>query len=268
MPRATSRESRMTTPSSRSGQLWVGWLFCLVVANGCSSNDHPTAPSADANGEIELRVTEELRGGRVLVSVHQNPARPERRLAAIQAWLWFDPSRLRYLGQFETEGAYLVVNAEDAGKGALRFAGLKVRGLPDDAAVFAFDRLRPGNAGIAFQAEAAAGVGGVRLPLGVGRWSPRPGAITVAGTPKRITLAEWQGKLSSPTPHRPGVLLVPGEGRVYGDADLSGQININDALGVALVSVMSEPLLTNLATDYAVAGNVDPANLPGLGESS
>jgi hypothetical protein len=82
---------------------------------------------------------------------------------------------------------------------------------------------------------------------------------------RRITPEDWIVYFGDPDylHARP---MVAGQGRIYGDANLSQTISVGDVVSVSNVAVGNLPLLTDVNRDYAIAANVSPANLPGLGE--
>jgi hypothetical protein len=60
---------------------------------------------------------------------------------------------------------------------------------------------------------------------------------------------------------------VAGDGFVYGDATLNGQVTGADYVVISNVAVGNLPLLTLANRDFAIAANVTPSNLPGRGEA-
>lgn len=182
---------------------------------------------------------------------------------ALQGSVRFDQRGLRYLGQPAT--AHLVMVESEARDGRLRWLALKPGGLPERAVTLAFEVLEP-----------AAALPTVSLEEAVER-SAKPATRAVlasrvearsepAGSLARYTVEDWirlLGFASEPARFK----NVAGDGFVYGDANLNGQVTGADYVVISNVAVGNLPLLTLANRDFAIAANVTPANLPGLGEA-
>lgn len=229
----------------------------------------PRVPEVDARVAVALEVSDTgaPRGARIALGVRVTA--PEG-LAGVQGVVRFDPARLRYVGQ--PASAWLVmVNDGDAARGELTVLSLEALGLPDRGATLVFEVLEPGYApGLEYRLEIAATrrLGEVREASWTGvRLEP---ALAVPAVVRRLLLEDWYEILApdlARAERRPQA--VPGQYVLnlrYGDATLNGAINVLDAAAVANVAVGNLPLLTDATRDYVVAGNVHPANLPGLGE--
>src|SRR5262249_22498947 len=90
--------------------------------------------------------------------------------------------------------------------------------------------------------------------------------LSPAGEWRHLSLEDWVARTGRPPGTARISAMVAGEGRRYGDASLDQTVNVLDALVTANVAVGNAPLLTAANRDFAVAANVFPANLPGLGE--
>jgi hypothetical protein len=178
-------------------------------------------------------------------------------------------------------GATLVmVNDQDAGRGSLRILSMSTDGLPERTAVLVFEVLDRGYLrGLRYQLESMV-TKGVR--------EVAPGAITVSAevatagdlalpaTPRRMRLHDWNAHLYPDALVRDAaVMATPGQYLLnlrYGDATLSGgNVNVLDASYVANVAVGNNQIIVGTdapSRDAVVAGNVRPANNPGLGEAS
>jgi hypothetical protein len=229
-------------------------------------------PMPDLAVGYELSSLDALPGDRVTVAIGAAPADGEA-LGGLQGYVRFDPTRLRLVGQNTSGRTLAITNYERAADGELRVASLNTAGLDRRAAVFTFEVRAPDYArSLSYRLEMAVTLSG--------REFTRAGAATVAaaadlvpeGEPRILTLADWDDHLWPDVARQRS--LVPGQYRlnlVYGDATLDGNLLINDASYVANVSVGNQQLILGTdapARDAVVAGNVRPANLPGLGEAS
>lgn len=184
-------------------------------------------------------------------------------LAGVQGTLRYDPTALRYLGQPLSGEAFILVNPDRAEAGELRVASLRLQGLPEATADLRFEVLRPGWLDQASYAlEEAATPGGqalyraARLPLEVREVAP------AAVAPR--TLEDWWAYFRLAERVMP---RIAGQGFRYGDVTLNSTVDVLDASAVANLAVGNRALLTEVNRDYVIAGDVAPANSPGLGEA-
>ncbi|MEO8295186.1 MAG: hypothetical protein ABI613_06690 [Gemmatimonadota bacterium] len=196
-------------------------------------------------------------------------------VGAVQGYLHFDADRLEYLGQIAGR-TFAITNDARVGEGALRIAALDIAGLPERAAFFLFrvkekDYISP----LSFTPEGVADRRGNRLGYVTSSAVLELATdLPLAGALAHISLTDWRRLLSADyPPARTPPFTVPGEYRLnlrYGDVTLDGLIDIiGDAFYLANVGVGNAPLIAGTdapSRDAVIAGNVDPANLPGLGE--
>ena len=260
MPRAARDVSRCLF-----APLW------LVLLASCASDPDagrlaPTLPGPDLMLSVSSASGEP--GVRVVVALSA-PGRDAGAIAGLQGSLWFDPERLEYLGQSVVAGSSIVVtNWAAADRGALRILAIDTLLRRVDPSAFVF-RVKADRYvdGLRFQTEGAVATAG----RPIARLEPPAGvtedpSLTVNGTPGRLTVEDWAERLGR---SRAAVrVALPGVGTRFGDATLDGQVNILDALATANVAVGNLPLLTDAGKDFAIAANVFPANLPGLGEEA
>lgn len=98
----------------------------------------------------------------------------------------------------------------------------------------------------------------------------RPAWIRTCGFPPTRAVSNWPTGCERRRRgnRRGGPERLPGDGSTFGDVILDGGIDVFDVLGIENVSASIFPLLTRVADDYAIAGDVFPYNLPGLGEDT
>lgn len=235
----------------------------LILAVACSDPGGPL-PSLPGGGRLELVVSDLAAptGARVVVAV-----RADDRPAALQGWLRYDPRALRYVGQPAVWPAALV--GVDTAAGRLHVAAVQVGGLPETVVTLVFEVTSEGyDRGIAFEAERVAGPDLARWRSLEHRVHPRTDAgLVVPPNPRRLALADWMA-IAPRAARSGGPLRLPGDGSTFGEVILDGGIDVFDVLGIENVSAAVFPLLTRLADDYAIAGDVFPYNSPGLGEDS
>jgi hypothetical protein len=188
-------------------------------------------------------------------------------LAALQGRVRYDPRALRFLGQPLMGSVLHLVNADGADRGELRVISLRLAGLDRLTADLRFEVLRSDYArGLRYELEVATTARLLTfahadaLPLAMVPTAPDP-----TGTEMRLlTIEDWWRLFGL----QPVVRVnVPGAGAIYGDAYTDGSINGLDASIIANVAVGNRQLLTEVPRDNAIAGNVYPFNLPGLGEA-
>ncbi|MCA9739825.1 MAG: hypothetical protein KC645_19515, partial [Gemmatimonadetes bacterium] len=193
-------------------------------------------------------------------------------LGAVQGWLRWDVREARYRGQIPEAGVLAMVNEDGADAGRLRIAAVAPNGFPGRMALLVFESARPGvPASLRFEAEVAGSLDAEPMRL---RWSERvavDAAVASAAEPRRLDWLEWaewlDPDIAAVVASGPG--RVPGAGQIWGDAFVSGTINVLDVSHIVNMVVGNQEMV--LASDApnrdaVVAGNVRPANLPGLGE--
>jgi hypothetical protein len=239
--------------------------FLFACSEPGLSPPPPVAPTAARVGlEVDSRL--HAPGERLRVTVVAEA--PEGGWAGVQGWVRFDPRALRYVGQPLTGDALILVNPSRAEQGELRLASLRVAGLARATADLRFDVLQPGyDHSLEYTLEEAATQTlaatrrGANLPLGIDTVAPLDRQAPI----RRLTLEDWLDYFGLRETARPA---SAGDGRIFGDVTLNGTVDIIDAFFVVNVAVGNRPLLTDSLRDNAIAADVTPANLPGLGEAT
>ncbi|MBK8005417.1 MAG: hypothetical protein IPK12_16215 [Gemmatimonadetes bacterium] len=256
-----------TERSAAPALAWPGAGLLLLLATGCARDQGPlgagpVVPALQAGlavSHLDAAPAETLA---VQPVVH---ARDGTILAGVQGRVYFDPRALRYLGQPLTGEVFVLVNDGRAADGELRVASLRPGGLPEATADLRFLVLEAGAARslrYVFE-EAATSVGQALHQAGDLPLKERAAPPVDDIAPRR--LEDWVVHFRLVERLRP---RVAGDGIVYGDPTLNGVVDILDAAFTANVAVGNRPLLTEAMRDYAIAADVSPANLPGLGEAS
>lgn len=206
-------------------------------------------------------------GARIAIAIRARAAGAEP-LAALQGYLRFDPSRLRYVGQVP-EGATLVtVNDQAAARGEVRLLSVNVVGLEPHTAVLVFEVVGADYArGLHYTLEEAV-LKDERVILRADVESqPALAADLVAPADARTwSFDDWNARLV-PAAKREGPMRTPGqyfENLRYGDATLNGAITGADFIYVANVAVGNFQIIVGTdapSRDAVVAANVRPANL-------
>ncbi len=188
-------------------------------------------------------------------------------LEMVQGDLHFDPGALRFVGQPLAGEALVVVGDTGADRGTLRVLSLRVAGLPPATADLRFVVSRPGYADrLAYRMAVAATTEDERYTVA----APLAPVVLPAPdgpTPRRLSVLDWAGHFGLDTAEARPRPQSAGDAAIFGDLTLGGTINGLDVLAIANVAVGNRPLLTDPTKDYAIAGDVSPANLPGLGEA-
>lgn len=258
---------------------WRSALLVAAVAGAAAcGKDMPAGPAGEGpqggnpnlSTGIEVSSRDAKPGESVLVSVVQE-AQLREPVIALQGYVRYDASRLEYVGQQVAQGTMVIVNDQEADRGSLRLISLKLPSLDRSAAGFVF---RVKNAdytrNLKFELEVASTPSAEeltrsdRLEVAVA-----PAAADLRG--RKVTAEEWtamlvsQGYASDAGDSR--VKSLAGAGFRYGDVNLSTSINAGDVTYLGNVAVgnitLNDPALNR---DGVIAGNVAPANLPGLGE--
>jgi hypothetical protein len=252
-------------------------LALVAVASGCQQDEQsPLANGTPTSGDL-LTVRTEVSsltakpGDRVAVAIRAE-ATSAQPLVGLQGTLKFNPQQLRYLGQPEA-GPFAIVNEKAVGQGQLRAASLQITGLPSRTATFVFEVTGADyTRGLSYTIEGAARKNLSRFTKFDESKAPVVSEdLAVPAEPKHMDLAAWRTLLAPAW--TPGPQLVPGQivpDLKYGDVTLDGTIDVaGDAFYTANASVGNVDLILDPAAgarDVVIAGNVDPANSPGLGE--
>jgi len=268
MAPAISLARSMTT--SRPGLVRIALGSLGILAAACSRNDEATDPSGPAPAPLRLIVETDrpqpATGDMVTLLLEVRPT-GDARVSGIQGELTFDSQRLRFIGQPLAGRALVLVNDRQAEAGRLRLLALDVRGLDSIPVDLRFEARAPGSVGtidIRLD-EAVLGAAQITRRAEITR-SFEPRVSPLAAWPARKLSAEdWIRYLGDDDSLRVRP-TVAGEGRIYGDANLTQTVSVADVVSVANVAVGNLPLLTDANRDYAIAANVSPPNLPGLGE--
>ncbi|HKA60277.1 MAG TPA: hypothetical protein VKD28_16795 [Gemmatimonadales bacterium] len=249
----------------------------LVALAGCDRWDAPAAGSSSAPLRIGLEVSslDAAPGARIAVAIRADLDAPDR-LGGLQGTLRFDPSRLRYVGQDAASPSFAILNDSRAGEGMLRVLSMDVSGLAPRTVILAFDVASPSYAsGLRYLLDAAATTD-VR-PLTavlIAERAELASDLALVGDAARLTLADWDARLSKGLAVQDGPRPTPGQYLLnlrYGDANLSNSLNVLDASYIANVAVGNQEIIIGSdapSRDAVVAGNVFPTNNPGLGEPS
>ncbi len=245
-----------------AGLLWVA-TAALVL--GCAREDLPSAPAPPrpplGSGVL---VSDTTAGVGDTVAVQIVVARADGApLAGVQGALHFSATALDYLGQPLAGDAFVLVNADRAHSGVVRVASLRLAGLDSTTADLRFEvRERDWLRRLRYRLEEAATPDGLVLV----RTAERPIAQApprLAGPVAVLSLEDWWRHFGLV---ERAALRLPGQGTLFGDVTLNGFIDVLDASAVANLAVGNRALLTEANRDYVIAGDVAPANSPGLGE--
>jgi hypothetical protein len=228
-------------------------------------------PEASASAPLGIRLLADrqtAQAGDTISLLLRVVARGADPVTGVQGELRFDARRLRFLGQPLAGRALVMVNDRRESEGTLRVLVLDVAGLDSIPVDLRFEVLRPGPPGqVAFRLEEAVlGREGLTDHADIDR-GLGSGRSPLAGRPtRRVSAEDWIRHFGDSEYLEPPAVRLPGQGGIYGDANLSQSITVGDVVSVSNVAVGNLPLLTDLGRDFAIAGNVAPANLPGLGE--
>ena len=251
----------------RIGTPLLAALTLLLI--GCSpeaSSDNPIQPPLAVAAGLALSDTAAAPGDTIAVMVLGSRS-DSGALAMVQGTLRFDPGALRYLGQPLAGNAIVLVGDTGIDHGTLRSISVRMAGLEGPIADLRFEvRHRSYTKSLQWGLELA-GTSDIQL---TSKAAPLPIRILPAPPgppPRRLTAIDWAVYFGWDTLELSVKPLSAGDGTVYGDITLNGHIDGLDVLAVANMSVGNRQLLTDATKDYVIAGNVFPANLPGLGES-
>lgn len=260
-------------------------LAAAALWAGCSDNDTREALGPEAGPslaplavQLEASTAHAKVGERVALAIRGTTG-TGRLLAAMQGTLYFDASRLSYVGHGTS--SFQIVNPGRAGNGELRIASLDVKGLQARSATLVFTVKQPDYLnGVKYSFREAGTVEpeAVFFKANVSNGAVAGGDLTVPADAAQLSLAAWEERLvprpSASVSATGGLKPSFSPGSIipdlkFGDANLDGNVNILDALDVANTSVGTNSLITGTDApnrDRVIAANVFPANLPGLGE--
>lgn len=237
--------------------------------SACSSEPTATArPSLDeAAVALELSSANAVVGSRVAIAVRLDA--PLTKVAGIQGTLQFDPARLAYVGQSETD-ATAIVGAQHAARGELRFTSFDLDGLHDQVALFVFDVRGAGYAqGLAYVHQKAStneqGLRSVRVGV---RPTELNSGVRIPADARQFRIEDWKASLVAAGKNR-AVALRPGDlGTVnlqFGDINYDASIGLDDYLGIAFAAVGLDEIIVGTDgpsrdVDLVIAGNVYPNN--------
>lgn len=251
------------------GKLRALIYLLLLLAAACSPErvlEAPLPAPATRVG-LALSLVSARPGDTIAVLVRASRA-DGAALRMVQGVLRFDPAALRFVGQPLTGETMVVVGDTGAERGTLRVLSLRVGGLAPVTADLRFLVSRGGYASsLGYRMELAAGsetdasltaslLPTVELPAPAGP------------PPRRLSVIDWAKHFGLDTAESRVHQQSAGDAALFGDLTQNGSINGLDVLAIANVAVGNRPLLTDPTKDYAIAGDVSPANLPGLGEAS
>jgi hypothetical protein len=257
----------------------TGLALALVAASvGCRQDDQtPLGTGVPTSGDLvlttEVSSLSARPGDHIAVAIRAE-AKTELPLVGLQGTLHFNPQALRYLGQAAAP-PFAIVNEKAVNQGSLRAASLQIGGLPVRTATFVFEVTGNDYArGLSYTLEGAARKDLVRFTKIDESTVPVVAEdLVVPAAPKHMDLAGWRALLA-PT-WKPAIARTPGQivpNLKFGDVTLDGTIDVaGDAFYTANASVGNVDLIKDPsagARDVVIAGNVDPANSPGLGEPS
>lgn len=251
-------------------------LASLGLLSACDRNELPSAPVAkSASQSLVLEVSSFAAsiGDTVAVSLADNSALD---LGGVQGTLRFNPSGLRYLGQLRDASSDQIqmVNAKAAGRGELSMVVADGSGI-DHSAPILFEVV--GGAyvsGLDFDLSDAVLNGSpvTRVSMQVEEAVRVNPMLRASGEASTLSLQDWKAALGGSASREPGEIRP---GLVFGDTDFSGSLDLVDALYVINVLVGNAEIIVgtdgtgpNGDRDGVVAANVQPFNLPGLGEAT
>src|SRR5262249_46376509 len=250
LPENTRPMSTTHLPRLRSVLL----LAAMAAWTGCSDNDSRDA-FAPADGPpvsplaVRLEAPSATAPPRSQIALAiPGPAGSGRTLAAMQGTLTFDASRMSYVGH--STSSFQIVNANRASSGELRIASLDAKGLPSRTAVLVFKVKQAGYlTGLQYAFQEAGTVDPEQVFYKATVSSLAGGDVALPSEVAQLTLAQWEVRLAGDLYNSSkGVKPSFAPGSIvnnlkYGDADLSGSVNILDALDVANTSVGTNPLI-------------------------
>lgn len=253
----------------------AGSVVGALALAACSPNDGPMGVRPQLlTSRLALSAPGVAVGGKVAVDLRIEGA--SEALGAQEGVVYFDPARLRYVGQ-QQDGTILMVNSKKAAQGEVRIAEADLDGLAPRKAALVFEVVAPQYVGgIRYEAARAA----TRRSQDEFRRIENGGLLIdpdlqVAADAHVMDLADWKAvaaRRDAAKNRAGGVAQRPGQyvlNLQYGDATLDGLVNSTDAIYILGVSAGLFDMITNsdttigattLQRDAVVAGNVRPAN--------
>jgi hypothetical protein len=252
-------------------------LASLGFLTACDRNELATSPvvatPALAKLSLEVSSASAAAGDRIAVSLSNGTALD---LGGVQGTLRFNPSRLRYVGQLRNGDSdqILMINDKGASRGELSVVVADGTGIEHSQPIV-FAVIDGGYAAsLDFDVTDAVlnGAEVKRVKTSVEDGVQINAALRANGEASTLSLQDWTKVLRAEVAREPGEIR---NGLVFGDTDFSGTLDLVDALYVINVLVGNAELIVGTDgtgpsgdRDGVVAANVQPFNLPGLGEAS
>ena len=254
------------------GRRWSGTLALAAVVGLSACQDEltsdPLLPTDFVTDEatVHFEVSSFTAEPGEIVTVAVSASGQE--LLALQGYVGFDASALRYIGQVPNTSVLTVLNDTRADEGVLRMASADVSPL-SHAAILGFEVLERSFApSLRFETEYGYGIDQTEIEVGF------DGEAILANLPsaadaRSFTIDEMALRID-PGIQFGGAALVPGASSIFGDATQDNNVNVLDALYGANTAVGNPGFECIIGTASpgrdCVAANVRPANAPGLGE--
>ena len=247
---------------------------CAVAAVACGRDELPISePPTTTALAVGFDVSDVAAGpgSRIAVALRAEAQDP---LAGLQGFLRFNPARLRYVGQAPAGATLTMLNDGAAGRGELRVLSLNVAGLEPRTAVLVFEvRAADYTRDLEYTLEEAVLRDERIIRTAIAGGAQLAPDLAVPAAARTLTLDDWN-RFLAPKGEPGGPARTPGQYFLnlrYGDATLNGAITVSDVSYIANVAVGNQQIIVGTdapARDAVVAGNVRPANLPGLGDPS
>ncbi len=251
-----------------------------TLLSACSRDEDLSGPVVKPESKLQIALEvsrfDAAPGQRIAVAIAGMPKFGA--LGAIQGTLRFNPTMLRYVGQDADAQVASLVNAGAATRGTLAVVtvNLAAKPLARRTAVLTFEVLGGNYASsLGYELSAAANPRNDTQYERADFIGAVPAAdLAPSDAAKMMTLQDWATAVMPEwVDGRNGKIFgVPGElqsGLLYGDTSLDGNINAFDVLFISQVAAnLLEPIVGTASPDrdFVLAGNVAPANLPGIGE--
>lgn len=180
----------------------------------------------------------------------------------------WNSQELELLGQAETNHIVLL-NPSGAPDGDIGWIAVSGKGLPERWMELRFRRRQDGSASslrleVHSMVDADLRVRTMAAPIRPVARPETPGSESVS----LLSVGDWARRFGETVPASLREFAIAGDARIYGDVNLNQLVNSTDVAGIANVAVGNISLLTAENRDYAIAANVAPFNLPGLGEAT
>lgn len=248
--------------------------LCLLVVSACQEPvGGPDAASVvlEHAGDVQLVAStpDPTQGMTVSIAIKLDRDRASRPIVGIEGDLAWSPAALRLVGQIAQEGT-LAPFGFDHAAGHTKFMAVRPTGLEDFPVVLTFEVLQAdGLETLDLSLRHAVDTSGEEVGLDVAEGVEADAGVPHGALQELIDWREWARILDPSFDVGGGAALVPGEGNVYGDPTLDGSVNVLDASFLGNLAVGNGEIIIGSdapSRDAVVAGNVRPANLPGLGE--